>query len=656
MDVVKQKPLLLLVFIAFVLKIARSGFNAVYLKQTKANYTCGSPPEEFFETQQGFLSAVDRVPFICNASDPARAYPPENMVDGLLGTHWQSKAGEDMASITISFGQAFFAQNINITFGNYRRPGAIMVERSTDYGATFTPWHYLVTSPASRECRAKFGVQAFQGVIVRVDQVLCMEYSRYVPPEYNETMFIELNQKQRGDGSPDPYTPGLQSWMNATAVRFSFSGLYRKFDSMATKWHHYTVREIVVTGRCDCKGHGDGNHCPFNQSTGLRACQCEGNTCGVQCDQCCLLYNQFPWKPGSGAPWTNDAAAKCEACNCHNHADTCMFNQTVSDLGLSMSINGSMIGGGVCLNCQHETEGLNCEKCKDYFYRPVGKNKSDADACQACLCNLNGTTNVTGLSFGDCIKDENALSVHPGKQPGDCYCKAFVQGRQCDTCKAGFYRLTQENPQGCIACNCHLDGTIGRSSVCQGDYHGQCNCKTNVVLRDCSQCKDGYYDLQDSDSNGCKFCDCDVGGTKSGQTCDKVTGVCHCQSHVIGRTCNRTESGFYYPDAHFIHAERNPYEQSVTYALHVMLDIPKTGKYRLLVKYTNEGQEVQTQAVIQYNNISASQAEELFNFSLPLQECANCPATIGTNNPKDYLLLKKDTGLSILLHMSLSNN
>lgn len=123
MDVVKQKPLLLLVFIAFVLKIARSGFNAVYFKQTKANYTCGSPPEEFFETQQGFLSAVDRVPFICNASDPARAYPPENMVDGLLGTHWQSKAGEDMASITISFGQVpavvittSYLHNTHLTF------------------------------------------------------------------------------------------------------------------------------------------------------------------------------------------------------------------------------------------------------------------------------------------------------------------------------------------------------------------------------------------------------------------------------------------------------------------------------------------------------------------------------------------------------------
>lgn len=105
MDLVEYKPLLISVFLASLLVIAQSGFNAVYLKKTKANYTCGSPPEEYFETQQGFLSDVDRVPHICNASDPARAFPPENMVDGSLATHWQSQAGEDLAFITISFEQ-----------------------------------------------------------------------------------------------------------------------------------------------------------------------------------------------------------------------------------------------------------------------------------------------------------------------------------------------------------------------------------------------------------------------------------------------------------------------------------------------------------------------------------------------------------------------
>lgn len=76
--------------------------------------------------------------------------------------------------------------------------------------------------------------------------------------------------------------------------------------------HHYTVREIEVTSRCDCNGHANGTHCPLNQSTSLRTCQCEGNTCGAHCDECCPLYNQFPWKIGNGAPWINDPAAKCE--------------------------------------------------------------------------------------------------------------------------------------------------------------------------------------------------------------------------------------------------------------------------------------------------------------------------------------------------------
>ena len=105
MDLDKQKLLLILIFLAPLLEVAESGFNAVYMKQTEANFTCGNPPELFFETQQGFLSAEDRIAFICNASDPAHAYPPQNMVDGSLATHWQSKAGEDIAVITISFEQ-----------------------------------------------------------------------------------------------------------------------------------------------------------------------------------------------------------------------------------------------------------------------------------------------------------------------------------------------------------------------------------------------------------------------------------------------------------------------------------------------------------------------------------------------------------------------
>lgn len=105
MDIFERKAFVLFVLFVRFHKIAQSSFNAAFMKHARANFTCGSPPEEFFETQQGFLSSVERVPYLCNASDSTRAYPPKNMIDGLLETHWQSKAGVDAAFITISFEQ-----------------------------------------------------------------------------------------------------------------------------------------------------------------------------------------------------------------------------------------------------------------------------------------------------------------------------------------------------------------------------------------------------------------------------------------------------------------------------------------------------------------------------------------------------------------------
>jgi len=105
MDFVLQKLLFFAVFFVFALEVVESGFNAAYLKRTEANFTCGNPPEDFYETQQEFLDLEARVPYTCNASDPERAYPPKNIVDGLLETHWQSTKGVDLAVITISFEQ-----------------------------------------------------------------------------------------------------------------------------------------------------------------------------------------------------------------------------------------------------------------------------------------------------------------------------------------------------------------------------------------------------------------------------------------------------------------------------------------------------------------------------------------------------------------------
>ena len=77
--------------------------------------------------------------------------------------------------------------------------------------------------------------------------------------------------------------------------------------------HHYVVREIAVISTCNCNGHGNGDICPVNVTTGLRECQCADNTCGRKCDRCCPGFNQYLWKPSNGPAWRSDMSTACES-------------------------------------------------------------------------------------------------------------------------------------------------------------------------------------------------------------------------------------------------------------------------------------------------------------------------------------------------------
>lgn len=69
-----------------------------------------------------------------------------------------------------------------------------------------------------------------------------------------------------------------------------------------------------------------------------------------------------------------------------------------------------------------------------------------------------------------------------------------------DYCKDGLFRLTTSFNNGALRCRCNTEGSNGFS--CKA-YGGQCSCKPNVIGRQCTECKAGYYGFPN-----CKKCQC----------------------------------------------------------------------------------------------------------------------------------------------------
>ncbi|XP_021120763.1 laminin subunit alpha-3 [Heterocephalus glaber] len=469
---------------------------------------------------------------ICNSSDPEKAHPATNAIDG-TNRWWQSpplSLGKkySQVNLTLDLGQVFRVAFVFIKFANSPRPYRWVLERSVDFGSTYTPWQYFAAS--SEDCMEHFGKVADEP-LTRDDDVPCVtRYSRNIPLEDGEIkVSLILNRPSTKTSS---FSNTLREFMQATNIRLRFlqpnsffgyhiSGYLR--DQSLTRRYYYSVKDISIGGWCSCNGHAE--ECNTNNPQKRYQCECQHNTCGETCNTCCPGFNQKPWQPA-----TSQQSNECEACNCHGHATDCYYDPNVEDQHKSLKTKGIHTGGVVCINCQHNTAGVNCEECAEGYYRPNGVQVNDTYGCTPCQCEA-------GRSDG-CERGS-----------GLCRCKPNFHGDYCEKCAAGYYNFpvcsrtpifpistpSPEDPRAGKAkeCDCNLQGVLPR--VC--DNQRRCLCRPGVEGPRCDTCSMGFYSFP-----LCQACQCSALGS-CWTSCNRVTGQCDCLPGLTGRQCDRCLSG-----------------------------------------------------------------------------------------------------------------
>nr|XP_033815617.1 laminin subunit beta-4 isoform X2 [Geotrypetes seraphini] len=281
-------------------------------------------------------------------------------------------------------------------------------------------------------------------------------------------------------------------------------------------------------------------------------------------------------------------------CFCNGHASQCAPVENVrGDV-----FNQPGMVHGRCI-CQHNTDGVNCERCKEFYndapWRPAQEQQDTT--CRKCNCNghtmrchfdmaiylaNNGTSggvcedcqhHTMGHQCEQCepfyyqeptrnIADLNACiscdcdpegTMHNGicqshadlslgLAAGSCPCKENVEGIRCDICKSGYFGLSANDPLGCQPCHCNRMGSL-QTTVCD-PATGECLCQRFARGVHCDQCFPGFWGLG-STSFGCSPCDCDIGGAHS-DLCSPTDGQCECLPNIIGRQCNEPAFGYFF--------------------------------------------------------------------------------------------------------------
>ncbi|XP_028252901.1 laminin subunit alpha-2 isoform X2 [Parambassis ranga] len=233
------------------------------------------------------------------------------------------------------------------------------------------------------------------------------------------------------------------------------------------------------------------------KASAVEMCSCPPGYAGTSCEACIPGFRRVNGNLYNGV---------CEPCRCHGHATEC---HEVT---------------GHCLDCSHNTAGPHCDRCLPGYYGDATRG-SPAD-CQRCACPLN----LPGNNFSPtCHLGEEGEVLCDQCQPG-------YTGPRCDRCSSGYYGQPTIPGGSCRPCDCHGNLDLSIPGSCD-PVTGQClRCRQGYGGESCNTCAEGYYGEAITAKN-CQPCQCHTNGSIS-EACNQETGQCQCKENVVGRQCD----------------------------------------------------------------------------------------------------------------------
>ena len=277
------------------------------------NSTCGTPRTNFCERTIRLGQVTSNCSAICDADDPLFRHPPSYLTDFVLNpTRWQSEnslSTEQVVGIDFSLGTLVEIDTIDMDFETFI-PSNFRILKSTDYGLTYSDFHYYAQS-----CMRSYSVAPdLPLTLTNETSVLCEAITNHNP---RHVSFVPLFGRPSFNDSIPGLSNALYNFISATNIRILLVEHYA-IPNLAPDdlGFYYALQDVSIIGGCQCNGHGyDCSKVSDPSSPARYACKCGHNTTGVNCERCSEFYQDVPWQSINGSN-TFECKRKFQLSNC----------------------------------------------------------------------------------------------------------------------------------------------------------------------------------------------------------------------------------------------------------------------------------------------------------------------------------------------------